>query len=84
VVGLAFHASTQEAEASLVYRASSRTVKATKRNPVLEKKQNNKSPLNKKENYIHQTISIYYKRLISNCHFPSFTRECNMGGKKNV
>jgi hypothetical protein len=31
-----------EFEASLVYKVSSKTARATQRNPVLEKKQNNK------------------------------------------
>jgi hypothetical protein len=48
VVALAFNPSTWEAEAvsefeaSLVYRVSSRTARATQRNPVLKKNNNKK------------------------------------------
>ena len=38
-----------EFEASLVYRASSRTARATQRNPVLEKQQQKKKKKKKKE-----------------------------------
>jgi hypothetical protein len=40
-------------EASLVYRVSSRTARATKRNPVW------KNQKNKNKNYIHNVQSIY-------------------------
>jgi hypothetical protein len=42
VVANAFNFSTQEAEASLVYKVSSRTARATQRNPVSKNKNKNK------------------------------------------
>jgi hypothetical protein len=41
-----------EFEASLVYRVSSRTARATQRNPVLKNKQTNKQTRNKKNRYL--------------------------------
>jgi hypothetical protein len=42
-VAPAFNPSTREAEASLVYRGSSRTARATKRKTCLEKKKKNRN-----------------------------------------
>ena len=43
VVAHAFNPSTPEAEASLVYKVSSRTARAIQRNPVSENQKANKS-----------------------------------------
>jgi hypothetical protein len=56
VVAHAFNPSTQEAEAgrqmaSLVYRVSSRTARATQRNPVSKKKKNKQTKKQKKKKH---------------------------------
>jgi hypothetical protein len=48
-----------EFEASLVYRVSSRTAKATQRNPVLKTKQNKKTKTNKQKIELLGYDSIY-------------------------
>jgi hypothetical protein len=48
VVGHTFNPSTWEAEASLVYRVSSRTARATQRIPVLKNKKQTNKQKNKK------------------------------------
>ena len=49
---------TYEFEASLVYRVSSRTARATQKNPVLENKQTNKKQNNNKKTQKNQTNQI--------------------------
>jgi hypothetical protein len=46
-----------EFKASLVYRVSSRTAKATQRNPGLKNKQTNKNPPNKTK---PKTLGVYH------------------------
>jgi hypothetical protein len=59
VVAHAFSPSTWEFEASLVYRVSSRTARATQRNPCLRKtKQNNN---NKKKPTNFDLLNYVYK-----------------------
>ena len=59
MVAHAFNPSTWEAEASLVYTVSSRTARATQRNPVLK----NKTKQNKTKNKQQQQ-----KKLIAIAH----------------
>jgi hypothetical protein len=58
VVAHAFNPSTWEA-ASLVYRGSSRTARATQRNPVFKKQQKNFFKLLAHMNYIHSNRFHY-------------------------
>jgi hypothetical protein len=50
-VAHAFDPSTREAEASLVYKVSSRTAKAIQRNPVSKKQTNNNNNNNNKTEF---------------------------------
>ena len=47
-----------EFEASLVYRASSRTARATQRNPVLKKVKNKQTQNKRKQNLFSETLAI--------------------------
>jgi hypothetical protein len=56
VVVHAFNPSTREAEASLVYKVSSRTARATQRNPVSKKKKKTK---NKNQNQNQKVVEEF-------------------------
>jgi hypothetical protein len=62
-VAQAFNPSTWEAEASLVYKVSSRTARATQRNPVSEKKKKKKvNKISGSWEWWHTGLTLVFRR----------------------